>query len=172
MDLSQALAQAIEHEREVRDHYATASRATEDPHGKRIFAILAREEQGHLEHLESRLAEWKATGAVSSAEVPSLLPPPSQVAEEALKAAAAPRPATPPGSGFPELEFLKEALELERKTSAFYQEMVATLEHRHRPLFDRFLDIEDGHVTIVQAEIDALVGHGHWFDFMEFNLEM
>ncbi|BDU75903.1 hypothetical protein [Mesoterricola sediminis] len=172
MDLSQALTQAIEHERNIRDHYANASRQTEDPHGKRIFAILAREEQGHLEHLESRLAEWQTTGAVTAAEVPTLLPPPSQLAEAAQKAAAAPRPATPPGSGFPELEFLKEALELERTTSAFYQRMVAGLEPRHRPLFDRFLDIEDGHVTLVQAEIDALVGHGHWFDFMEFSLEL
>jgi len=45
------------------------------------------------------------------------------------------------------------------------------MEPEHRPLFARFLDIEDGHVILVQAEIDALVGHGHWFDFMEFNLE-
>ncbi len=171
MDLSQALAKAIEYERQVRDHYAKSSRLTEDPHGKRIFAILAREEQGHLEHLESRLEEWVRTGALSPMEVPTILPPAAQIEAEALKAAAAPRPPTVPGSGMPELDFLKEALDLERRTCGFYQAMVAELEPRHRPLFDRFMDIEDGHLTIVQAEIDALVGHGHWFDFMEFTLE-
>jgi rubrerythrin len=170
MDLKEALVKAIEYERSVRDHYARSSRLTEDPHGKRIFAILAREEQGHLEHLESRLREWVETGAVGPREVPTLLPPKAQIEEAALQAAAAPRPPVPPGT-LPELDFLKEALDLERRTTAFYQEMVAGLEARHRPLFDRFLDIEDGHLTIVQAEIDALVGHGHWFDFMEFNLE-
>lgn len=170
MDLNQALAKAIDYERTVRDHYAKCARLTEDPHGKRVFAILAREEQGHLEHLESRLEEWLSTGAVTAAEVPTILPPAARIEAEALKAAAAPRPAVPPGT-MPELDFLKEALELERRTTAFYGELVGGLEARHRPLFDRFLDIEDGHLTIVQAEIDALVGHGHWFDFMEFDLE-
>jgi rubrerythrin len=169
MDLTQALAKAIDYERQVRDHYARCSRLTEDPHGKRVFAILAREEQGHLEHLESRLDEWLKTGAITAVDVPTILPPVAHIEAEALKAAAAPRPPTP--VGMPELDFLKEALELERRTCTFYQEMVAGLEPRHQPLFDRFLDIEDGHLTIVQAEIDALVGHGHWFDFMEFTLE-
>ena len=45
------------------------------------------------------------------------------------------------------------------------------LEPRHKALFERFLEMENGHVAIVQAEIDALAGHGHWFDFMEFSLE-
>jgi rubrerythrin len=171
MDLTEALAKAIDYERQVRDHYAKCSKLTVDPHGKRVFAILAREEQGHLEHLESRQEEWLRTGAVTALDVPTILPPVAHIEAEALKAAAAPRPAAVPGSGMPELDFLKEALELERKTSGFYQEMVSCLEPRWRPLFDRFLEIEDGHVTIVQAEIDSLVGHGHWFDFMEFSLE-
>ena len=70
-----------------------------------------------------------------------------------------------------EIDALKEALELERKTSAFYAELVAGLEPKYRGLFERFLEIENGHLAIVQAEIDALAGHGHWFDFMEFSLE-
>jgi len=74
-------------------------------------------------------------------------------------------------SSDPEDKILKEALELERQTSAFYAELVAKLEPKYRDLFERFLEIENGHLAIVQAEIDALAGHGHWFDFMEFSLE-
>ncbi len=42
---------------------------------------------------------------------------------------------------------------------------------RQEPLFDRFLEIEEGHVTIVQGELDAVQGLGFWFDVMEFSLE-
>ena len=171
MELGQALAKAIDCERKVRDHYAECARLTEDPHGKRVFAILSREEQGHLDHLQARLDEWTATGDLTPAEVPTLLPPVAQIEAEALKAAAAPRPPSPADKGLPELGYLKEALDLERRTTAFYGDLVAHLEPRDRALFGPFLDIEDGHLTLVQAEIDALVGHGHWFDFMEFDLE-
>ena len=40
-----------------------------------------------------------------------------------------------------------------------------------RALFQRFLEIEDGHHAIVQAELDAVQGLGYWFDVQEFKLE-
>jgi rubrerythrin len=166
MDLKVALSGAIEYEHKIRDYYAACAKKITDAKGQRVFAILAREEQGHVEYLETRLAEWTTSGAVKVAELPSLLPSAAWVLEESKKLA--------PAKGAPaqaELDFLKEALELERKTSAFYGELVAKLEPQHRDLFERFLEIENGHLAIVQAEIDALAGHGHWFDFMEFSLE-
>jgi peptide deformylase len=38
-------------------------------------------------------------------------------------------------------------------------------------MFARFLEIEEGHARIVQAEIDTLTGMGFWFDVQEFRLE-
>ena len=70
-----------------------------------------------------------------------------------------------------ELDLLKTALELERQTSGFYRQLVDTLPTGDRELFARFLEIEQGHLTIVQAEIDNLNGMGTWFDIMEFDLE-
>lgn len=169
MDLKEALSGAIEYEHRIRDYYAGCARTVRDPKGQRVFAILAREEQGHVEYLESRLEEWQANGSVKEAELPTLLPPAAWVLEEARKLAN--RVDGAEEVAREELDSLKEALDLERKTSAFYAELVAKLEPKHRPLFERFLEIENGHVTIVQAEIDALAGHGHWFDFMEFSLE-
>jgi rubrerythrin len=170
MELQEALSIAIEYEQSVRDHYAQCARGTADPKGQRVFATLAREEQGHVEYLQARLQELRSTGVINALELPTVLPAIAWIEAVARKAAAEPGPG-PIGQGLPELEYLKQALELELKTSAFYRDMVGLLESGHRGLFARFLEIEDGHVTIVQAEIDALAGHGHWFDFMEFNLE-
>jgi hypothetical protein len=38
-------------------------------------------------------------------------------------------------------------------------------------LFQRFVEIEQGHLAIVQAEIDSVSGLGFWFDMREFDLE-
>jgi rubrerythrin len=170
MELQEALSVAIQYEHKVRDHYAQCARKVQDPKGRKVFATLAREEQGHVEYLESRLAEWRDRGVVTVAELPTVLPSLAWIQAAAKR--FAPRPGgRAPAPGGPELEFLKQALELEHKTSAFYRDLVAQLESGWRGLFSRFLEIEDGHVTLVQAEIDALAGHGHWFDFMEFSLE-
>jgi rubrerythrin len=70
-----------------------------------------------------------------------------------------------------EFESLKKALDVERETSAFYKKMVATLDDDGRRLFERFVEIEEGHVAIVQAEMDLVSGTGFWFDTAEFSLE-
>jgi rubrerythrin len=169
MNLKEALTTAIEYEHRVRDHYARSVALIDDPKGKTIFATLAKEEQGHVDYLESRLAEWTRSGAVTDVPLPTLLPPAAWIEKETKKLAQAPTSGASPAGA--EMAFLKTALELERTTSAFYQSLVDGLEPEHRRLFARFLEIEQGHVAIVQAEIDALAGHGHWFDFMEFSLE-
>ncbi len=38
-------------------------------------------------------------------------------------------------------------------------------------LFSKFLEIEDGHLAIVQAQLDSVQGMGFWFDIAEFRLE-
>ena len=78
MDLKEALAGAIEYEHKIRDFYAGCARKVTDPKGQRVFAILAREEQGHVEYLESRLSEWKAGGRREGGRAahPAPRPPP------------------------------------------------------------------------------------------------
>ncbi len=71
-----------------------------------------------------------------------------------------------------ELEMLRKALALEQETSNFYRKMVAEMKvAEESALFKRFLEIEEGHQAIVQAEIDYLTGTGNFFNFEEFNLE-
>lgn len=66
---------------------------------------------------------------------------------------------------------LNKALDVEIETSSFYKEMVDRLEDEPQKMFKRFLEIEEGHLALVQAEIDSITGTGFWFDFQEFNLE-
>jgi hypothetical protein len=49
--------------------------------------------------------------------------------------------------------------------------MVDELEGDGQRMFAHFVEIEKGHLDIVQAEIDAVTGIGYWYDFREFNLE-
>ena len=65
---------------------------------------------------------------------------------------------------------LEKALEVEQETSDFYKRMVLELPEEGQELFMRFVEIEEGHKAIVQAEIDSVIGLGYWFDMPEFNL--
>ena len=65
---------------------------------------------------------------------------------------------------------LAKALKMEQETSDFYRQMVSEMGDEGI-LFERFLEIEDGHQAIVQAELDYLNKTGTFFDFQEFNME-
>jgi rubrerythrin len=70
-----------------------------------------------------------------------------------------------------ELQWLRKAHGVERETSDFYQRMVNELPDEAKGLFKRFLEIEEGHLALVQAQIDQALGTGYWFDVREFDLE-
>jgi hypothetical protein len=48
---------------------------------------------------------------------------------------------------------------------------VRDLPAEEKAMFERFVEIEEGHKSIVQAEIDCVTGMGFWFDIAEFRLE-
>jgi rubrerythrin len=168
MNLQEAIQTAIINERKVRDHYASGAKSIQDPAGRKSFETLAKEEQGHVDYLEARLTEWTQTGRVNALELKTILPS-REVVQKIVahqKKSGGTRVAEQN-----ELELVKTALEIEKTTSGFYRNLIATLASADQPLFQRFLEIEEGHVAIVQAELDSLQGLGYWFDLMEFQLE-
>ena len=167
--VKEALDIALDFERKVRDHYAKGSERILDPQGKKVFAALAKEEQGHVDYLESHLAKLAATGTVGDHKLKSMLPAPEWVreAEARHRQTAMIRRI----AGEDELGLLKEAVKLENDASGFYHDLVRRLPEGERPLFEQFLNIEDGHLAIVQGELDAVQGIGYWFDVPEFALE-
>ncbi len=168
MDVKEALTIAIDHEHKVRDHYRKGAALILDTRGKIVFDTLAREEQGHVDYLESRLAEWRKNGTISRPALPTILPSIEFIKEARKRLEIGHENALPVQA---EMDLLKVALDLEKRTSSFYAELVRTLPAGDREMFGRFMEIEQAHVLIVQAEIDAVAGHGHWFDVQEFRLE-
>jgi rubrerythrin len=168
MTVEEAIKTAIEYETRVRDLYVGAVKQTADPVGKRILGVLANEEQHHLDYLQSRLLQWNKTGEVTSEGLKTAIPSRKAIRAGVNKLEG--RIANQ-NRGVAELQILKKALDVESETSSFYKKMVTELPVEGQELFARFVEIEEGHLAIVQAELDYASGTGFWFDFMEFNLE-
>jgi len=167
MKLEEALRIAIDFEHKVRDHYAHGAGRIKDPAGKRVFAVLAKEEQGHVDYLEACLAAWSKEGHVHAGTLRTTIKEPAWVKDANKKR----RQTTGRVADKHEIELLKTALKLEDEARAFYGKLAHELPAAERELFAPFLTIEEGHVAVVQAQLDSVSGLGFWFDVMEFSLE-
>ncbi len=172
--MGQAIEAAIGYETRVRDLYLEASRKATDDTGRRVLELLAEEEQGHLDFLEDLRKRWTDSAPPEQGVLPpapkSHLPSAERVRKsvERLKELEVGKPAAERRG---EIEILKRVLQAELETSSFYKKTVEQLDEDGRRLFEPFIDIEDGHVAIVQAQLDSLTGLGYWFDVQEFDLE-
>jgi len=167
MSIEEAIKTAVEFEAQVRDVYRNAIEETNDPVGKRIFRVLAEEEQNHLDYLQGKLYEWKRTGTITTERLDSKIPSEESIREGIGKLED--RMGNEDRGG--ELQMLSRAFEVEVKTSNFYNKMVTELTREGKQLFANFVEIEEGHLAIVRTEIDYLSRTGYWFDFKEFDME-
>jgi rubrerythrin len=173
MELDQAIRTAIEYEAGVHRTYQEAMQRATDEKGRRFFEVLRDEEKGHLTYLRARLDEWRKTGRVRLERLETVVPSRTVIDASLQELRRKLSPESAPREGaMTELELLRKAREVENETSDFYREMVRTLDGDGRRLFERFVEIEEGHQAIVQAEIDSVTGTGTWFDTKEFSLEM
>ena len=165
--IEEAINKALEYERRVRDVYKEAVAQAEDEVGRKVFEVLANEEQGHVDYLEHKLRQLSQSGDLTPGGLETSIP-----TKEAIEAGIAKLKKTlEPGDRSTEEALLRQALALEEETSAFYKKMVDELPKEGRDFFFPFLTIEEGHVAIVQAELDAVTNMGFWFDYREFDLE-
>lgn len=167
MTVEEAIKTSIEYETKVRDVYRDAVARAEHENGKKLFQLMADEEQHHLDYLEHKLEQWSEKGEVTAEGLKTALPPADQIAAGIVVL----EDKVGDGAGRIEIEFLEKAHAVERETSGFYGKMVAELPNETKELFRRFLEIEEGHLALVQAQIDQVTGTGYWFDVAEFNLE-
>ena len=166
MQIEVAIKTALQYENRVVGVYQEAVKSTLDAAGKRVFETLVRDEQSHVKYLEAKLDEWKKTGHVTPERLATLVPSPERIEEGVKKL----RNRVATQSRENELKLLRRALEVEVETSAFYMLVVRELPPEGQKLFQRFVEIEEGHQKIVQAEIDSVSGLGFWFDMQEFDL--
>jgi rubrerythrin len=166
MTFEEAIKTAIEYEIKVRDAYLNSLDSIKDETGYRVFEMLGKEEQGHIDYLECKLAEWKKNGKISPEALKTVVPSRKDI-EQGVKKLDAHKSK----SDFEtELEMLKKALAMEQETSDFYRKMVDELKEEGK-FFAPFMEIEDGHTAVVQAELDYLTKSGMFFDFQEFSQE-
>jgi len=170
MNLEQAITTALEYEGRVHRTYSEAAENAENDVALRVFTTLCNEEMEHIRYLRERLEEWRSEGTINVAELDTVLVPKAEIEAGAAVLRERLEDGGRKARGT-ELESLKKALDVERETSAFYKKMVASLDGDGRRLFQRFVEIEEGHVAIVQAEMDLVSGTGFWFDTAEFSLE-
>lgn len=169
-NIEEAIKTAIEFEKKVREVYKEAEKQAKDPAGKHVLGALAKEEQDHLDYLEHKLEEWQKTKKITLERLDTVMPPKKAIEEEVDKLKDKTKIHDSEKHHSFELRMLRNALEVETETSDFYKRMVKELPKEGQRLFSRFVEIEEGHKMIVQAEIDYISGPGYWFDFKEFDL--
>jgi rubrerythrin len=173
ISLEEALKTAIVFEEGIYGTYIDAQRKTNDPAAKKTLAVMAEEEKGHVNYLKDRLAEWRQSGKVTDKKLASILPSPEAI-RQGLKSVQSKLHGTSQASQLghsDDMRLLNSLLEAETAAHKFYADMVARLDGDGKELFRQFLASEDGHVAMVQAEIDALSGSGYWFDVAEVRFE-
>ena len=168
--LEEAIRTAIEYETKVRDVYKEAEQKIDDTKGKHVIGALVSEEQGHLDYLNSRLSEWEKTGKLNLEDLATLIPSKEVITQTIEGLRDKVEIDESDRRHDMEITMLKKALSVEEETSGFYKRMVGELSDQGQRLFARFVDIEEGHLAIVQAELDYISGPGYWFDFKEFDL--
>jgi rubrerythrin len=167
MKIEEAIRAAIEYETRILDVYTLAAQAVADARGKKVLGMLADEEKGHVAYLKGKLKQWQDQGILRFDSLPSQLPSIDSIRAEASNV-------SDDFSGKPlakERQILERALKAEIETSRFYEGLVAGLTGDGQRMFARFLEIENEHLQLVQAELDFITRSGFWFDFPEIDLE-
>ncbi len=167
MTPEKAIQTAIDYEEKIRDLYRESAAALSDPVGKKVLEALAEEEQHHVDYLNDRLHRWRQDGTLDVTTLETVVPEREKIQQEVTRL----RNQVPEQSLGDEKRILSAALALEMETSDFYRRMVGEMSGDAQQMFSRFLEIEDGHITIVQAELDFISSTGFWFDFQEFDME-
>ena len=167
MDSIAIFTTALQYEEKIRDLYHTAATTIDDERGKSIFKALADDEQSHVEFLQYSLEQLRANETIDATRLKTAIP-----ARDEIEANIDKMKAEIPSQMLGDIRtVLNSALQLEKETSAYYREARDKTEGPIRDIFNKFYEIEERHVDVVQIEIDHAIDNGMWFNFMEINLE-
>lgn len=171
MTIEEAFAGALTYETKVRDIYRDAAAGTRENEARGLYEILGRDEQSHIDYLNHILERWKREGKLDDRGPGTILPPRERLEEAMNRAGASLSQARSGADEGGEQAALSRALAAEEETTAFYRSLVSSLPEEARGIFRRFVEIEDGHTSIVRAQLDLVSRTGYWFDVREFDLE-
>ncbi len=167
MNSQEIFATALQYEEKIRDLYRAADKIVDDERGKAIFRALADDEQSHMDFLRYSLEQLKKKGAIDIDRLVISIPT-IKYLESGIQRLKTEIPSQMLGDI---KSVLGSALKLEKETSAFYREACSKTEGDIRKIFEKFLEIEERHVDVVQIELDHAQHNGVWFNFLEVDLE-
>jgi len=167
MSLELSIKSAMDVEGKIRDLYRQAYETCKDSAGKRFFAMMRDDEQYHHDYLAERLKEFAQAAEIQYQDIESRVPSASEI-ESCLQGAEQSMAVEDRGVV---QQMLSNALRVEVITSEFYSKIITEHQGDAKKMFARFLEIENGHIAAVQAELDYVMNTGYWFDIKEFDME-
>ncbi len=168
MDSAEIFITALDYEEKIRDLYLSAVNIVDDDRGKALFQSLADDEQSHIDFLKYSLDKLKGEGTIKIDKLVTPIPSQDNILSNIEKMKAK----IPEKMLGDVKRVLTSALQLELETSAYYLAASKKTEGNIREILERFVEIEDRHVEVVQVELDYATKSGHWFNFMEISMEL
>jgi rubrerythrin len=162
----QALASAVEAEKQSLEAYLKLAWQTSDPAGRAALIRLALDEFGHMRLLEEQQRSLQHAGdwvpAVPRQSAIEQVVPKLSSATWRVKGAA----------GLDQLTALRTALEMETRARAVYTDLGNHADSAPaRAMFAQLVRMETAHAALLQAETDSIQTIGFWFGLPEFTLE-
>jgi len=157
MNELEALALALEVEKEELKFYLNLARKTKDEKARKMFLFLAKEEAEHWDQFEKlfleRVAEECQLPAINEELLEKLL-----VKAENIDS---------------EVDAVKIGMEQEKLTWEFYEKAAGEAEHENvRRVFEELAKIEKAHYELLKAQYDSVMKTGIWMDYQDFSLEV
>ena len=156
---------ALAHEKKILDLYLSAVDTIDDTRGKSIFKALALDEQSHVAFLEYSLDLLLSAKEIDIEKLGTAIPESVDDDVNWMKEKI-------PEQMLGDIKrVLNAALVLEIETSRFYKKACGDSKGEIRKILEKFYEIEQRHVEVVQVELDYATGSGYWFNFMERDME-
>ena len=155
---------ALENELKERDFYQNCSDKTDNPIGKKMFAILAQEENEHYDRLKeiherlSKQGKWPETvsAVVKDTNIREALDAIPAKADQAASATTS------------DLEAVKIGIEFETKGHQFYSGLAEAAETQsEKDFFKRLAAIEYEHLTSLKESLSFFENPASWYEERE-----
>jgi len=163
----EALQVALDTEKKGYLFYKVAAKSSKDPKGQEVFEQLACDE---IEHMGVIATVFKSlTNNEPWTTYEEAVQKYGETPKEKIIFPDVPEEAQ---ENFDDLKALEEALEFEKKAVQFYSKQAQEADgEKAKAFYQSLIEIEEGHVLIIQAELDSLMGAGIWLGFQEISLE-
>ncbi len=152
---------ALSLEREEADYYRLAASKTQNPRGKKVFQLLAEEEEKHLEALKKQVesVEGKNTW-LSDEELFDKL-----VCKTLKRTKPCDLIPDSPGSDSDGIQALEKAIEIEKKSIEFYERAACDIKHDSASkMFHFLIESEKEHLRELEIQLTFLSSQGIWYD--------